>query len=1003
MRLPRRQGNFNTSMAATMRSPITRRAPMAYRAATQRQVKMPTNYDQVGKAWANAALAQGRMGMAIAEAGQKFVNAGLEIEYNNQKADTLTKKSELKSFIAGFVTEQNMRQDLMEMGENGDYNYNGMEDSLTSALASFEKSHNNRYKITDPQLQSAYMSDRMGMLDAAREELAKLRMSSHNGRVRGEADTELNKIRSEGDYLEWEEAYGSHYSPENLVAKRQQAQNQWNGEALRGLASESYDINYLTGDGEGSHMHMIDQMYINGDINEATANRQRAVAKARVGEVTIYFKDQIANSRTPDEVEAWSEAAYAAGALNLQEIDKMSKTSNSRNSSDGIMSSIIGPDGKIVDSPLLLAEANSALDQGRTLDTISKTDYAERKAQILTALESRSDEKLTAMAVGSGGYAAVEQAYKNLDTVDPKELGFSGTDDPYWTKYKASRKTLVATLKQKYEEKELEYTKDMLKAQAASSLAFGTTTVSNVYKYEANGQSVNAGEVKEEAWRILTSMSDPYKPDNPVNQDIRLAEFVAKHKYVPKEYAEQIKTWLDSGDPEKIGMGLALADRIDSFSKGEISRQGGEAFENAEYAKAFEMAEYLFTTLDGININTELGREMYRDVMNNYLNRTQVDEKVAEGMGTDFLEKVNLEDAIKKYGDGDELFDAMFDKAVGSSEIMGVMKSVYTEARAAGKDHKNSARLAVGVARNTFSWNDSLGEIERDSINHKHQFAGTEELEWSLRDFATGQDRLTPEDIEAGYSVHPDDARDPEKVRWQKLKDEGWLMVDEDGRPVIQRLQDLDGAVVPNSARLVIVREDQLSAQPQEQVRKQQAEQVAKASEAVVENTKKQLEERLEVAIDNAPTRERKTQRGTRTEADPDALPPVQSWQIELEAQVQEAISDGSDAIQQETARLQAIVLQEARLTGLSQETVVAEMERIEKEVRMKAETKNAINPEPEDDLDVGDDMDGDGTWEVDLKGQRTEGQDVEESERGEAMKDQIREMRKAAKEKRGQ
>jgi hypothetical protein len=415
------------------------------------------------------------------------------------------------------------------------------------------------------------------------------------------------------------------------------------------------------------------------------------------------------------------------------------------------------------------------------------------------------------------------------------------------------------------------------------------------------------------------------------------------------------------------------------------------------------MAQELFTTLDGININTELGAQMYRDVMNNFLNREQVPESVAATRGSDFIKKDNLESAVDKYGDGDDIFDAMFDEKVGSAEMTALMKSIYTQATAAGKDHKNAARLAVSVARNTFSWNADGKFIERDSINHKHQFAGTEELEWSLRDFANGQDRLTPEDIEAGYKVHPNDVRDPKSVRWQKLKEGGWLMVDEDGRPIIQRLQDMNGAEVAQSARLVIVREDQLSAEPQEQVRKQQAQQVAKASEAVVDNTQKQLEENLEIAVDNAPTTSKKTARGTRTVADPDALPPVQSWQIGLEAQVAIAINDSDDAVQQETARLQDLVLKAARITGAPQEDVIAEMERIEKEVRMKAETKNAINPEPEDDLDVGDDMDGDGTWEVDLKGQRTEGQDVEESERGEAFKDQLREMRKAAKEKRGQ
>lgn len=979
-----------------MRAPITRRAPMRYTAVKQSQYKMPTNYDQVGRAWAAAALAQGRMGMAIADAGAKFVDAGLEIEYNNQKADVLTKKSEFKSWLAGYVTEQTMRQDLTEMGESGSYNYETIEDDLSSKLASFEKELNTSYKITNPQLRSAYMADRLGMIDAAKEELAQLRMRSHNNRIRGEADDSLAGIRTKDAYLEWEEAYSPYYSPEDISKKRRAAENQWNGESLRVLASESFDVDYLTGTSEGSHMYMIDQMYMSGAIDENTANRQRAVAKARVNEVVNYYKDQIANSTNPDMVEAWSTAAIEAGALNLNETDTLSLTTNSRNLTASVMANVTDANGNIVDSPFLLAEANSTLNSEFNKGTITPTDYKQEKGRLLSALEARSDEHLTAIAVGPGGYAAVEQAYKDIDTVDPREAGFAGSDDPYWQKYKESRKTTVAALKAKYEEKELEFTKDQLITHEAAGLAFGTMTVSNDKQYEAGGKKASASEVKEAAWKILMSMNgkgESIKPGNPIDTQTRLSEFVAKHKYVPEQFAEAIHNDLNSGDPQRIGAALALADQIDSAAGGGISASEGSAFRTAAYGQAFEMARDLFTTLDGINIATETGAQMYRDVMNNYLNRTQVPESVAEQRATDFLEKENFEEAVKKYGEGDDIFDAMEDKVVGSSEVTGLMKSVYATAIAAGKDHKNAARLAVSVARNTFSYNEKHGEIERDSIHHKHQFAGTEELEWSLRDFASGVDRLTEEDIANGYQVHPDDAFEGDQVRFQKLKDGGWLMVDMDGRPIIQRLQDKDGAVVPDSARLVIVRGDQLSKEPQEQVKTQNAQQAAKAADAVVDATQAQLEERLEVAQKSVPKKAHRTRRGTRFIADPDSLPPVESWQVELEKQVEASINNPDDPLRQEIGRLQTIVLQEARITGLSQETVISEMERIEKEVRAKHEANAEAYP-------ADDDMDGDDGWEVDLKGQKTKGQVVEEDERVDASKEQIREMRKAAREK---
>ena len=105
-----------------------------------------------------------------------------------------------------------------------------------------------------------------------------------------------------------------------------------------------------------------------------------------------------------------------------------------------------------------------------------------------------------------------------------------------------------------------------------------------------------------------------------------------------------------------------------------------------------------------------------------------------------------------------------------------------------------------------------------------------------------------------------------------------------------------------------------------------------------------------------------------------------------------------------EMAQMQKELLIIARTTGMPRETFEERMEEIRRVVTNKYETAAAIAPEPTqpspEDNDVGGNIDGGGEWEVDLQGRKTKGQDVEENERVDASKEQIREMRRAAKSK---
>ncbi|NDB93795.1 MAG: hypothetical protein EB165_04010, partial [Euryarchaeota archaeon] len=76
-------------MSQTMRSPILQKATVQHRAATQRFIPMPTNYNELANAQVRAAQAQGRMGLAIAGAGAEWADAAIEIDLNNQRADLL--------------------------------------------------------------------------------------------------------------------------------------------------------------------------------------------------------------------------------------------------------------------------------------------------------------------------------------------------------------------------------------------------------------------------------------------------------------------------------------------------------------------------------------------------------------------------------------------------------------------------------------------------------------------------------------------------------------------------------------------------------------------------------------------------------------------------------------------------------------------------------------------------------------------------------------------------
>ena len=987
-----------------MRSPILQKATVQHRAATQRFIPMPTNYNELANAQVRAAQAQGRMGLAIAGAGAEWADAAIEIDLNNQRADLLTKKSELESFVSGFYAEQTQRRDLNEMDAEGNYNYTKINEQLESELRAFEKQLDKKYGITDPKLKSAYAADRLGLIDGVRNKINTLAMESETERLRAQGVTAFAEVRREQDWEKWKEAYGPYFSPADMAKNELIARDIIVSDPIKGRIDENYDVFSLIGtDGRSDTMMAeVDALYASGQISEQRRNDLERDINNRVSFLKGYYGIQIENAGSIEEAEAWRDEAVLYGAQTDQDATNAYKKRASLLTTDSVMGTINNGDGTLTNDVGMLRAANDALNKANINGDINPRDYGEAKKKILKHIDSTYQITLASAYDNGDITKARDMVYALSDSdVDPTQYGFSGTDDPMWNDFKTKAQGHLADLERKDKENAVAYTKTKAVSDTAGAIVMsgGQTMVNGTSKTvmgpDGKEYSVSASDVKDKAWEMLTFSH----PDHPVDETRLLNDYLAKHKFVPTGIATNLAADIQSGDPQRIAMALASAEAMFQSSGNRLTK---DSFSNEKLFGAFQMARELNDRLTGINLSTETGRRAYENAMADFVNPQVVPEDQAKKSRTDFEEKKRFGDALDDYGGDSDIFEAFGDDAMGSSDLKAFIGATYQQAIEAGKPHDVAAKQAIEAATAVFEMEG--GVIVRDRWESQSVYADSEFTDQSRTDFAAGVHLMTPEAIASGYTVETPYA--PEDIRFQKINKNEWMMTDPDGRPIIHRLIDKNGAVVEGSGTILVVDANSLSPGAKAQADVQAAEQAAFGAERQVEMTQSQLEQESEAAMEahrQKGATERQTSRGTRKVYKEEPLK-VEPWHVEYEEGINARANDPTKPMEFEMAQMQKELLIIARTTGMPRETFEERMEEIRRVVTNKYETAAAIAPEPTppsaEDNDVGGDIDGSGDWEVDLQGRKTKGQDVEENERVDASKKQIREMRRAAKSK---
>ena len=151
-------------MSGAFRNPILRDNVKQEVAATQRHISMPTNYDDVGRAQARAALAQGEVGAALVDASITSLDAGIQVNYANQKSDYLSKTTELENFISEYYAGAAMDQTLGEQDASGKYGYDKLKEGFDKAVKRESERLDKKYNLTVGEFRDKYSSFKSGQV-----------------------------------------------------------------------------------------------------------------------------------------------------------------------------------------------------------------------------------------------------------------------------------------------------------------------------------------------------------------------------------------------------------------------------------------------------------------------------------------------------------------------------------------------------------------------------------------------------------------------------------------------------------------------------------------------------------------------------------------------------------------------------------------------------------------------------------------------------------------------
>jgi len=959
MKLPKQKSDISYSMTGAMRNPVLRKASVQHQASTQRFIGMPTDYNQVANAKVRAANAKGKVGLA-------FADVAIEIDYNNQKADYVSKTAELKSWIAGYNAEQTMRQDLSEQGgADGSYNYENMQEDFQRELKAFEKELDQKYKFTNQEMQSKYGAFRSGQLDYSAENLSKLQMGAERSRIQGEGIMSFDQMAiTEEGFNEWKDGYSAFFSDSEMAQYELKARDSYNGHAIDVQIKNSIGNSQLDSIEEN-----VFKMHEEGEISLSKRNNLEARIRTQQAENVRNAKDLISNAHSPEQASTLAATFRDLNTITDTEANDWSAKRVSDLTIQGITSKITTTNG-LIDSPVLLSEANTDLDEAYRSGVINDNEYAKEKKKIHNTLKGRAQEDLEGFLVTSTASSeTLDLWHQSIVELGPEANGYSA-NDPNWIAFQSSLKTMVNDAESLRFAEDAELDEDRIKLGLASSLAYDGATI-------ANGLDVGghkSSEIKDDAYDIvnLSAQTESYKPNEsgPENTVAVLEDFVKKQNYVPTRVAEDVYADWNSGEPARIQSAIIFAMELNKRAEGRIANNESSAFSDPKLWGAFEAAIEVGEALEGVNLETELGQETYARIMQNRVtSQVQPDPKRREAAIADF----DAENIIEMHSEDFPLF-SNYEDAVNKSEIEGFMQRIYVDAVESGKRPDTAARLALSAANQSFGM-EPHGEnqiLVKNSITVSHNLAGTDYLEKSLEDFSSNPESvLTPEQIAQGFTI--DESSFGKSASWMPTLDgDSWIKVDENDKPIITVIRDANGVVVEDAGGLMVVDKDSLS--PEQKAIKQQddLEKTAEVATTIVEqievetaksdqdfkdNRRRRAQQQNDAEATARQSEDRSGQMifdrlGERHVFTPEEEQPAPRAPSRFEAVLEKSINDASvrlgDPVAFEIANLQKEALRVMREQGATEEQIFFKMNEIRKKVHMREKALKAANPDHE-------------------------------------------------------
>ncbi len=204
MKLPVARPRQSTDMGGAMRDPVLQKNRKQYQATEQRFHEMPTNYNQVGTAQANAALAQGNMMGAVAKAGIDIGQAIIDVDYVEQQADAPMLQAEYTSALAGFYANEGLRNDLSDRDKDGEYNYKAVGDNFANFKRDLIEDLGKRFKITDPGLLADWNAKKIGIDSTAQIKIDSVVDRAKDQRIRLDGEELFAGVTTPEEWDIWE-------------------------------------------------------------------------------------------------------------------------------------------------------------------------------------------------------------------------------------------------------------------------------------------------------------------------------------------------------------------------------------------------------------------------------------------------------------------------------------------------------------------------------------------------------------------------------------------------------------------------------------------------------------------------------------------------------------------------------------------------------------------------------------------------------------------------------